>query len=92
MADTIKEQGSKTAIALARAELKTMGWKNPLTYGRQTISTLDLREFLSTVWLTTNNVDIMMEDLASRTRWLVPQRGNTRRKRRNCGISRERGE
>jgi hypothetical protein len=43
-----------------------MGWKVPLTYGRGGTSTMDLAEFLSTVWLRTTNVDIMMEDLANR--------------------------
>ncbi|KAF8207331.1 hypothetical protein K438DRAFT_1962263 [Mycena galopus ATCC 62051] len=63
-----KSQDNDTAHVIDRAcvELVTMGWNVPLTYGRQSISTLDLREFLGTVWLTTNNVDIMMEDLAER--------------------------
>ncbi|KAF8148155.1 hypothetical protein K438DRAFT_1989336 [Mycena galopus ATCC 62051] len=45
-----KSQDDDTAhvIDRARAELVTMGWNVPLTYGRQSISTLDLREFLGT--------------------------------------------
>ncbi|KAF8123817.1 hypothetical protein K438DRAFT_2003182 [Mycena galopus ATCC 62051] len=63
-----KSQDNDTAHVIDRAhvELVTMGWNVPLTYGRQSISTPDLREFPGTVWLTTNNVDIMMEDLAER--------------------------
>jgi hypothetical protein len=61
-----QDNDTKHFIDRARAELVTMGWNVPLTYGRQSISTLDLREFLGTVWLSTNNIDIMMEDLAER--------------------------
>ncbi|KAJ7245054.1 hypothetical protein C8J57DRAFT_1082457 [Mycena rebaudengoi] len=61
-----KDGDTKVAIDAARAELKTMGWKAPLTYERGTTSTLDLREFLGTVWLKTTNINIMMEDLAER--------------------------
>ncbi|KAJ7827971.1 hypothetical protein B0H14DRAFT_3719732 [Mycena olivaceomarginata] len=61
-----QDNDTKRFIDRARAELVTMGWNVPLTYGRQSISTLDLREFLGTVWLSTNNIDIMMEDLAER--------------------------
>ncbi|KAJ7909891.1 hypothetical protein B0H13DRAFT_1616161 [Mycena leptocephala] len=61
-----KDDETTRAIDSAQAELETMGWNAPLTYGRQSISTLDLREFLSTVWLRSNNIDIMMEDLAER--------------------------
>ncbi|KAJ7034214.1 hypothetical protein C8F04DRAFT_1350091 [Mycena alexandri] len=57
---------TKLVIDNVREELKTLGWKVPLTYCRGTASTMDLAQFLSTVWLKTNNIDIMMEDLAAR--------------------------
>ncbi|KAK7035182.1 hypothetical protein R3P38DRAFT_2518543, partial [Favolaschia claudopus] len=57
---------TKAMIDKAGTILKTMAWDAPLTYGRQSVSTFDLREFLGTVWLKTNNIDIMMEDLAER--------------------------
>ncbi|KAJ7893614.1 hypothetical protein B0H14DRAFT_2559601 [Mycena olivaceomarginata] len=56
-----QDNDTKHFIDRARAELVTMGWNVPLTYGRQSISTLDLREFLGTVWLSTNNIDIIQE-------------------------------
>ncbi|KAJ7876375.1 hypothetical protein B0H14DRAFT_3436693 [Mycena olivaceomarginata] len=61
-----KDDDIRMAINEARAELATLGWNAPLDYGRKTMSTLDLQEFLGTVWLTTDNIDIMMEDLAER--------------------------
>ncbi|KAK6966380.1 hypothetical protein R3P38DRAFT_2816382 [Favolaschia claudopus] len=61
-----KDELTRDIIDEAGKALKTMARDAPLTYGRQSVSTIDLREFLGTVWLKTNNIDIMMEDLADR--------------------------
>jgi hypothetical protein len=61
-----RDEDTKAALQKALSVFETMGWKVPLTYGRGGTSTMDLAEFLSTVWLRTTNVDIMMEDLANR--------------------------
>ncbi|KAJ7503229.1 hypothetical protein B0H11DRAFT_576934 [Mycena galericulata] len=60
-----KEDEARVAIDEARVELETMGWNTPLTYGQGTTSTVDLQEFLSTVWLRRTHINIMMEDLAA---------------------------
>ncbi|KAJ6621973.1 hypothetical protein B0H10DRAFT_2214785 [Mycena sp. CBHHK59/15] len=48
--------------------MKTMGWNTPLTCLRGTRSTVDLAAFLSTVWLNSDHIDMMMEDLTARVK------------------------
>ncbi|KAJ7091028.1 hypothetical protein C8R44DRAFT_750775 [Mycena epipterygia] len=61
-----KEDDTTNAANNVRAQLDTMGWKMPLTYGRGGTSTVKLQQFLGTVWLNDTNIDIMFEDLAAR--------------------------
>ncbi|KAJ7701595.1 hypothetical protein B0H16DRAFT_1483471 [Mycena metata] len=61
-----KDGDTKSALEDVRTELGSMGWKAPLPYCNRTTTTLDLAEFLGSVWLRTTNVDIMMEDLRER--------------------------
>ncbi|KAJ6583861.1 hypothetical protein DFH09DRAFT_1308580 [Mycena vulgaris] len=61
-----KTDDTRAVIDEARTLLDTMGWNTPLPYERKTTSTLNLLEFLGSVWLKTTQVDIMMEDLAGR--------------------------
>ncbi|KAK6980928.1 hypothetical protein R3P38DRAFT_3376544 [Favolaschia claudopus] len=61
-----KEEDTRVAIDSARTALKTLGWNAPLAFGNQTMSTLCLQKFLGAVWLNSDCVDIMMEDLAAR--------------------------
>ncbi|KAJ7258598.1 hypothetical protein C8J57DRAFT_1644546, partial [Mycena rebaudengoi] len=57
---------TKVSIEKARTVITTMGWKMPLTCLRGTTSTADLAEFLGTVWLRSDHIDMMMEDIAAR--------------------------
>ncbi|KAJ6538761.1 hypothetical protein B0H10DRAFT_2245563 [Mycena sp. CBHHK59/15] len=61
-----KEEHTRAAIEEARAALKTLGWNAPLRFGKQKTSTTYLNQFLGTVWLSTDSIDIMMEELAAR--------------------------
>ncbi|KAJ7670785.1 hypothetical protein DFH06DRAFT_980885 [Mycena polygramma] len=61
-----KDGDTKAALEHVRAELETMGWKVSLTYDRGSTSTMDLADFLGSVWLGTTHIDMMMEDLADR--------------------------
>ncbi|KAJ7122138.1 hypothetical protein C8R44DRAFT_622057 [Mycena epipterygia] len=61
-----KEDDTRNAVNDVRAQLDTMGWKMPLTYDRGGASTVNLQQFLGTVWLNDTNIDMMFEDLATR--------------------------
>ncbi|KAJ6608153.1 hypothetical protein B0H10DRAFT_1955618 [Mycena sp. CBHHK59/15] len=64
-----REGERASALAtLQRAVMKTMGWNTPLTCLRGTRSTVDLAAFLSTVWLNSDHIDMMMEDLTARVK------------------------
>ncbi|KAJ7170331.1 hypothetical protein C8R43DRAFT_944846 [Mycena crocata] len=47
----------------AHTLLEKLGWNAPLPYLEGTTSTVDLQQFLGSVYVKTNGVDIMMEDL-----------------------------
>ncbi|KAJ6620818.1 hypothetical protein B0H10DRAFT_2432733 [Mycena sp. CBHHK59/15] len=61
-----KEEHTRTVVEEARAELKILGWNAPLSFGKQQTSTTYLQQFLGTVWLSTDSIDIMMEELSAR--------------------------
>ncbi|KAF8228740.1 hypothetical protein L208DRAFT_1066500, partial [Tricholoma matsutake] len=46
-------------------ELSMMGWNAPLTYCHGQVTTLTLSMLLSTVWLSDDHIDMMMEELAA---------------------------
>ncbi|KAF8232515.1 hypothetical protein L208DRAFT_1377625 [Tricholoma matsutake] len=50
---------------MAQAELSMMGWNIPLIYCCGLVTTLTLSALLSTVWLTDDHIDMMMEQLAT---------------------------
>ncbi|KAJ6600652.1 hypothetical protein B0H10DRAFT_2230919 [Mycena sp. CBHHK59/15] len=62
------DEETKKSVEAARAVMKTMGWNTPLTCLRGTRSTVDLAAFLSTVWLNSDHIDMMMEDLTARVK------------------------
>ncbi|KAJ7797253.1 hypothetical protein B0H14DRAFT_2619120 [Mycena olivaceomarginata] len=53
-------------IEEARTRLQTLGWNASPRFGRQETSTTYLQQFLGTVWLSTDTIDIMMEGLSAR--------------------------
>ena len=56
---------TKAEICMAQTELSMMGWNAPLTYCHGQVTTLTLSALLSTVWLSDDHIDIMMEELAA---------------------------
>ncbi|CAK5278486.1 unnamed protein product [Mycena citricolor] len=50
----------------ALASMTRVGWAVPLSFIQNTTTTADLKEFVSSVWLRTTNMDIMMESLRVR--------------------------
>ncbi|KAJ7814858.1 hypothetical protein B0H13DRAFT_2463640 [Mycena leptocephala] len=61
-----KDEHTRVAIDEARTALKTLGWSAPLIFGKEKTSTAYLQQFLGTVWLSTDCIDIMMEGLSAR--------------------------
>lgn len=64
-ARTTQDELTNTEIHMAQAELSTMGWNIPLIYCCGLVTTLTLSALLSTVWLTDDHIDMMMEQLAT---------------------------
>jgi hypothetical protein len=57
------DEETKNTIEAAHAVMKTMGLDMPFTYLRGKCFTVILAAFLSTVWLRSDHIDMMMEDL-----------------------------
>ncbi|KAJ7937855.1 hypothetical protein B0H13DRAFT_2405164 [Mycena leptocephala] len=60
------KEETRAATDAARSALAVMGWNSRVGLLRDTITTKDLAPFLSSVWLRSTQIDIMMEDLAKR--------------------------
>lgn len=56
---------TKVEICMPQTELSMMGWNAPLTYCHGQVTTLTLSMLLSTVWLSDDHIDMMMEELAA---------------------------
>ncbi|KAJ7292486.1 hypothetical protein C8J57DRAFT_1456964 [Mycena rebaudengoi] len=63
--DKSKDVETTGAVNGALEMLRTLGWNKPLNYLRGNVTTMDLAELLATVWLRTDHIDIMMEEIAA---------------------------